>query len=1403
MRCCLYELNLFGDPEMPMYTDDILYIKVTHPSSVPIGVSSITVNVKLLYSPFSPVANALVCAKIESDTIGYVTGYTDASGNVTLSNIVTTDPADKITITVTGKNIRYYEGAVTVATAGTAYFNKINCANATSADTFLAVSGTESNFWAVGKSGLAAKGSIYSAQKVSLGYPDYDLSDVCIVNSQYGWIVGYRKRDEATDKKNKYKGIILRTTDGGNTWNQDINPFNGKPDSLTSFLKVKVSKPATYYEGYISCGNGYILKLQTNGTWKSFRPPVPSNDSLNIWYNGLWMNNANPNELWISGDDACLFAKSADGGANWTFDYPTTFDQNYVWPDNTYLKYQTQLANFSVWCNKYDSAHTANSYGYIGQYSSGSWQKAKLFQPAEAWMYSASGYADNMNLYQLAAGAGGNIQFRFDYNSHTYQNNSWYQPNVDFYGSNFMNYYQGCYVVGTNGTIVTNNGGLGIVPWITLSAESQTYAIKVKWSVNDASGNPIVGYTNLYRSEVGGPFHFIASVPTSNLSYIDNAANYECRYRYMATHSYYECPETPMSAYPLLGYPLALLPSPTSCTVNDIAGDQGGQLSIDWNASYPVRVGKALQTPLVSGGQSVNWRVSGGTASGSLLDNVQLGHTFYYAVQCTSGNQFSMPFIVSGAPIDNTPPTQLPMLTGSYDVPNRIITLNWQESTDDPNLGGYWLCPEPLGVFASVLANIVPGGDLPDYHVEHAAPLQRTVYKYYVPDDLLGQTLGFCITAMDRSGNIAPWSQNYDINTKAFTNSNVAAATAYNNGRHLLYDNNGKLHLTYTSVDSVFYQNSIDDGYTWCMPSAYLVPGGFAAGGINPASVVGIYGDDTTITWKAETPVGGWVLKTAKRDNSSNSKWTEPQTILEQGGWYEQGHELSPPAMVVNSAGTHLAIERRDMQTIPGGQVGFWDWKLLYGFKPVGSSTFIWTVLDTASGSWDHTFPNACPTICIDSKGGIHVAWDYEGEIYWRVYDPYSGAWKNRINLSQSPDVVSAEPSLSFYGDVHLVWQEGNDIYHNKGNWGLLPTAKSKVIINKSFYWQGSENVSNSPLTASVNPVIDGNYIAWSEATAPELYKGCYANYADFVWQVEPDYSKNPTQPSVYPQIAYRQNANGNKMTTIWTEGTGPLYSLIARDTAGQVTAVSAADVGGTEPSIYTIERDGYLVYNTTKSKTTGITVDYDSTQLLYYLPTLDREQKQTVKINLYQEYSDKAVYIYQFWVDNVSLGTVKVPSGQMVTFVKDLPNAVSHDGEGVLKIVNLKKGTIVTCDNWQLFAYDKDCDNTKHGGTQSEMSEAKPVAYRYELMQNAPNPCSKQTAINYQLAKQGQVSLKVYNTLGQVVKTLVNESQNPGPYSVKWNGKDESGRQAAAGIYFYRIASGEFNSTKKMVILR
>ena len=107
-----------------------------------------------------------------------------------------------------------------------------------------------------------------------------------------------------------------------------------------------------------------------------------------------------------------------------------------------------------------------------------------------------------------------------------------------------------------------------------------------------------------------------------------------------------------------------------------------------------------------------------------------------------------------------------------------------------------------------------------------------------------------------------------------------------------------------------------------------------------------------------------------------------------------------------------------------------------------------------------------------------------------------------------------------------------------------------------------------------------------------------------------------------------------------------------------------------------------------------------------------------------------------------------------------------------------------------------------------------------YALEQNYPNPFNATTVIRYSLPvdRQGQsgdggararttstsyVSLKVYNILGQVVRTLVDEPQAPGYYSVRWDGRDNAGEELASGIYIYRIRAGEFTQTRRMILLK
>jgi flagellar hook assembly protein FlgD len=64
-------------------------------------------------------------------------------------------------------------------------------------------------------------------------------------------------------------------------------------------------------------------------------------------------------------------------------------------------------------------------------------------------------------------------------------------------------------------------------------------------------------------------------------------------------------------------------------------------------------------------------------------------------------------------------------------------------------------------------------------------------------------------------------------------------------------------------------------------------------------------------------------------------------------------------------------------------------------------------------------------------------------------------------------------------------------------------------------------------------------------------------------------------------------------------------------------------------------------------------------------------------------------------------------------------------------------------------------------------------------------------------------VSLKIYNTLGQEVKTLVNQSESAGSYKVIWDGKNNSGHAVPSGIDLYRLQAGSFTKTMKMLLVK
>ena len=145
----------------------------------------------------------------------------------------------------------------------------------------------------------------------------------------------------------------------------------------------------------------------------------------------------------------------------------------------------------------------------------------------------------------------------------------------------------------------------------------------------------------------------------------------------------------------------------------------------------------------------------------------------------------------------------------------------------------------------------------------------------------------------------------------------------------------------------------------------------------------------------------------------------------------------------------------------------------------------------------------------------------------------------------------------------------------------------------------------------------------------------------------------------------------------------------------------------------------------------------------------------------------------------NTVVGTVQVGSQpfDVVAQMQTSPNAVayvSNRGDNTISLVGREKG--------------------KRG---------KLLALQPGALQNAPNPFNASTQISYQLPEAGEVSLVVYNLMGQQVRVLVQGYAAAGLHEVIWDGRNEDGQSVSSGIYLYRLESPDQVETRRMLLLQ
>ncbi len=106
-------------------------------------------------------------------------------------------------------------------------------------------------------------------------------------------------------------------------------------------------------------------------------------------------------------------------------------------------------------------------------------------------------------------------------------------------------------------------------------------------------------------------------------------------------------------------------------------------------------------------------------------------------------------------------------------------------------------------------------------------------------------------------------------------------------------------------------------------------------------------------------------------------------------------------------------------------------------------------------------------------------------------------------------------------------------------------------------------------------------------------------------------------------------------------------------------------------------------------------------------------------------------------------------------------------------------------------------------GGAITAIGEEQSVPQQSTLLQNYPNPFNSQTTISYQLAQAGEIELVVYDLLGQRIATLARGVREAGAHAIEWDGRNQAGKDAASGVYVYRLSARGSVLAKKLVLIK
>ena len=411
----------------------------------------------------------------------------------------------------------------------------------------------------------------------------------------------------------------------------------------------------------------------------------------------------------------------------------------------------------------------------------------------------------------------------------------------------------------------------------------------------------------------------------------------------------------------------------------------------------------------------------------------------------------------------------------------------------------------------------------------------------------------------------------------------------------------------------------------------------------------------------------------------------------------------------------------------------------------------------------------------------------YDSEIYYQVWD--GSSWDKEVQLTKDNSFDNSFddtlPWVKFDGQGNgiIIWQR-----HDGDDWEIYYSLWDGSAFNFTGESAMTDNEYDDNNPTAVYDSQGILHIFWYQKVLGTDTKILYSTFYDKSFsepiQITDNDGRNVDQlPSI---------DNDGNIHLVWLQHDGNNYEVMHKiihdgnnyeDMRTIIDPPLLAKVN-IEPGTFNLRSSGKWItcyielpegYNVADINVSTVKMSkVDGTEV-----NIPEELKPTEIGDYDDDYDDDGIPDLMVRFDRADVGNFLAPADQVeLSITGELTYGTPFEGIGTIRVIDEGEGLM-----------------KKVAGINLPDS--------YGLFQNYPNPFNPEAEIRYQLPKSSEVSLNIYNLMGQEIKTLVNTYHSAGYYSVKWNGTNNQGMKVASGVYIYVMRAGSFVDVKKLVFIQ